>query len=82
MARHLQPGGSVASRTCTLPTSRRCIRLGKVRGEAFLDAFNVLNGQGATRNEDRVAGSGTIASGEATDFRAPRRFYLGARVSF
>jgi len=57
-------------------------RLGQARGEAFLDAFNVLNGQGATRNEDRVAGSGTIAFGEAMEFRAPRRFYLGARVSF
>ena len=56
--------------------------VGRARGEAFLDVFNVFNNQGATRNEDLVAGSGSIAFGEPMEFRAPRRFYLGARVSF
>ena len=50
--------------------------------EAFVDVFNVFNNQAVTRNEDRVAGSGSIAFGEPIEFRAPRRFYLGARVSF
>ena len=56
--------------------------LGKLRGEAFLDVFNVFDNQDATRNQDRVAGAGSIAFGDPIEFRAPRRFYLGARVSF
>ena len=57
-------------------------RLGKTRGEAFLDVFNVFDNQAATRNEDRVAGFGRIEFGEPIEFREPRRLYLGARVSF
>jgi outer membrane receptor protein involved in Fe transport len=56
--------------------------LGKLRGEAFLDVFNVFDNQGATRYQDSVAGFGGIAFGDPGEFRPPRRFYLGARVSF
>jgi hypothetical protein len=53
-----------------------------VRGEIFADLFNALNNQGATREQDVVAGTGGIAFGEGIYFNLPRRLYLGARVSF
>ncbi len=51
-------------------------------GELFVDVFNVLDNQGATRNQDLVAGSGGIAFGQPIAFSPPRRFFLGARLSF
>jgi hypothetical protein len=53
-----------------------------VSGEFFVDLFNVTNNQDAIRNQDLVAGAGTIAFGEGRDFSEPRRFFLGARLSF
>jgi hypothetical protein len=50
--------------------------------EVFMDVFNVLNNQDAIRNEDLVAGSGGTSFGEPIRFLDPRRFFLGARVSF
>jgi hypothetical protein len=51
--------------------------------EVFVDIFNVLNGQGAIRNQDLLAGSGGIAFGQPLRYQEPpRRFFLGARLSF
>jgi hypothetical protein len=55
---------------------------GQVQGEFFVDVFNLFDNQDAIRNQDLVAGSGTIAFGEGRDFSEPRRFFLGARLSF
>jgi outer membrane receptor protein involved in Fe transport len=50
--------------------------------EVFMDVFNVLNNQDSIRNEDLVAGTGGTLFGEPIRFLDPRRFFLGARVSF
>lgn len=50
--------------------------------EVFLDVFNVLNDQGSIRNQDLVAGTGSIRFGEGIRFLGPRRLFLGARISF
>jgi hypothetical protein len=50
--------------------------------EFFVDVFNVTDNQSSIRNQDLLAGSGGIAFGEALRFNDPRRFFLGARVSF
>ncbi len=50
--------------------------------EIFLDVFNILDNQAAIAEQDLVGGDGVYAFGEATDWVAPRRFYLGARYSF
>lgn len=56
--------------------------LAKANLEAFVDVFNVLDNQDSTRNQDLVAGTGGIAFGEPIRFISPRRFFLGARISF
>ena len=50
--------------------------------EFFVDIFNVTNNQDAIRLQDLVAGSGGTAFEEPTRFLDPRRFFLGARLSF
>ena len=50
--------------------------------EFFVDVFNVMNSQGAIRNQDLVAGSGGKAFGDAISWVNPRRAFLGARVKF
>jgi hypothetical protein len=50
--------------------------------EFFADIFNVLNNQGATRNQDLVAGSGGNAFGAPIQWVQPRRAFLGARLRF
>jgi hypothetical protein len=50
--------------------------------EIFLDVFNVLDDQAARRFMDLRAGDGVYSFGEANDWVLPRRFYLGARMSF
>jgi hypothetical protein len=55
---------------------------GGLGGEVFVDVFNVLDNQNAIRNEDLVAGSGGTSYGEPIRFLDPRRFFLGARVTF
>jgi hypothetical protein len=50
--------------------------------EFFVDVFNVFDNQNAIRNEDLVAGSGGTAFGEPIRFLDPRRFFLGARLTF
>jgi len=52
------------------------------RGEFFVDCFNVLNEQGATLVQDLVAGAGGTAFLEDLKWQDPRRFFLGARLSF
>ena len=55
---------------------------GNMRAEFFVDIFNVLNSQVAFRNQDLVAGGGGIDFGEATNWRRPRRMFLGVRFNF
>lgn len=50
--------------------------------EFFVDLFNVLNSQGAVREQDLVAGSGGKAFGDEILWVNPRRAFLGARVKF
>jgi hypothetical protein len=50
--------------------------------EVFMDVFNVLNEQDSIRNQDLVAGAGGTAFGEPIRFVDPRRFFIGARLSF
>jgi len=50
--------------------------------EFFVDIFNVFNNQDSIRNQDLVAGSGGTAFGQPIRFNDPRRFFLGARLSF
>lgn len=53
-----------------------------MQAEFFLDVFNVLDDQAATEYQDVDPGDGVYEFGEARDWVEPRRFYLGARVSF
>jgi hypothetical protein len=55
---------------------------GFLDGEFFLDIYNVLDDQAAVRNEDLVAGTGATEFGEGIQWVPPRRFYIGARLSF
>lgn len=50
--------------------------------ELFLDVFNVLDAQSATRVMPVLAGDGIYAYQEANAWVAPRRAYLGVRYSF
>ena len=51
--------------------------------EVFVDIFNVFDGQDSIRNQDLLAGRGGIAFGEPLRYQEPpRRFFLGARLSF
>ena len=56
--------------------------MGPFRPEFFVDIFNVFNTQDSIRNQDLVAGSGTIAFGQPIRYLSPRRFFLGARLNF
>ena len=50
--------------------------------EFFLDIFNVLDDQATRRQQDLSGGDGVYNFGEANAWVLPRRFYLGARMSF
>jgi hypothetical protein len=50
--------------------------------EFFVDIFNVFDNQDSIRDQDIVAGSGGTAFGEPIRFLDPRRFFLGARLTF
>lgn len=52
------------------------------QAEFFVDVFNILDDQAATKQQDLAAGDGTYAFGEAVDWVNPRSIYLGARMSF
>jgi outer membrane receptor protein involved in Fe transport len=53
-----------------------------MEAEFFLDVFNLLDDQAARRFMDLDAGDGVYDFQEARDWVDPRRFYLGARLSF
>jgi hypothetical protein len=50
--------------------------------EFFVDIFNVFDNQDSIRNQDLVAGAGATAFGQPIRFLDPRRFFLGARLTF
>jgi len=50
--------------------------------EFFLDIFNVLDDQAANREQDLQGGDGVYSFGQANSWVLPRRYYLGARMSF
>lgn len=54
----------------------------KLTTEFFVDIFNVLDAQSATRVEDLVAGTGSTNFGDEIAWRNPRRAFLGARMKF
>lgn len=55
---------------------------GPAKAELFVDVFNVFDNQTAVRNQDLVAGLGGNSFGEGLLFQDPRRFFIGARLSF
>jgi hypothetical protein len=57
-------------------------QFGPIRPEVFVDIFNVLNDQDSIRNQDLVAGSGTIAFGQPIRYLDPQRFFLGVRLNY
>jgi hypothetical protein len=50
--------------------------------EFFLDVFNVFDDQAVRREQDLSGGDGVYNFGLANAWVLPRRFYLGARMSF
>jgi hypothetical protein len=50
--------------------------------ELFLDIFNALDDQATVREQDLVAGQGSVHFGDPISWVSPRRFYLGARLLF
>jgi Tfp pilus assembly protein PilW len=50
--------------------------------EFFVDIFNALDNQAATREQDLLRGDGVYDFGEDNAWVLPRRFYLGVRLSF
>ncbi|WP_197493173.1 TonB-dependent receptor [Woeseia oceani] len=54
----------------------------RYEAEFFLDIFNILDDQAVTRQQDLSGGDASYSFGEANDWVLPRRFYLGARMSF
>jgi hypothetical protein len=57
-------------------------RFGAAGIELFADIFNLLDDQDAIRTQDVVSGVGGLAFGDPILFPEPRRFFLGARLSF
>jgi len=57
------------------------LRVGLVVG-SLSEELTVTSETPLVDTTSAVTGQGSIAFGEAMEFRAPRRFYLGARVSF
>jgi len=54
----------------------------EMTAEFFLDIFNVLDDQATRREMDLSAGDGVYNFGEPNAWALPRRFYVGARMSF
>ncbi len=57
-------------------------QFGRVRGQIFMDVFNVADNQDSIRNLELVEGQGGIAFGEGILFNLPRRLFVGARLMF
>ncbi len=58
------------------------LEFGKYTTELFLDIFNLLDDQAVTREQELSAGDGVYAYQQGSAWVSPRRFYLGARMSF
>lgn len=56
--------------------------IGFMKGEVFLDIFNILNKQSTAQEQDLVAGNGVYSFGQGIRWVEPRRAYLGVRFSF
>jgi hypothetical protein len=56
--------------------------VGTTAFEFFVDMFNIANNQGAIREQDLVAGSGSNPFGSEIQWITPRRAFVGARVKF
>ena len=54
----------------------------KYKAEFFLDIFNALDDQAVVREQDLSIGDGDTEFGDALNWVLPRRFYLGAKLSF
>ncbi|HEX2139999.1 MAG TPA: TonB-dependent receptor [Woeseiaceae bacterium] len=54
----------------------------RYQAEFFLDIFNALDDQAPIRNQDLASGDGVYEFGVSNNWVEPRRFYLGARLSF
>lgn len=52
------------------------------KAEFFIDIFNALDDQAPIRIQDLADGDGTFAYGDEMEWVEPRRFYLGARLTF
>ncbi len=57
-------------------------RFGSVTTEFFVDALSIFNSQKGWRRYPLVGGSSTYDFGELYRWAPPRRYYLGARMSF
>jgi hypothetical protein len=55
---------------------------GRMRGQVFIDIFNVTDDQNSIRNQELVEGRGGVAFGEGVLFNLPRRFFFGAKLMF
>jgi hypothetical protein len=76
-------GGYTASSYGTLDLrAKYTLPIGRFDAEFFVDIFNVLDDQAATREQDLSAGDGVFDFGQPVDWVEPRRFYLGTRFSF
>lgn len=84
--RWIAPGNTASQETPAYGTLDIRVKykhdFGGYQAEFFLDVFNVLDDQAVVEEEQLVAGSGTYEFGEAKDWVAPRRLYLGAKVLF
>ena len=61
----------------------RVLDLGEtMQAEFFLDIFNVLDNQTVMREQDLPGGGAGFDFGDGNGWILPRRFYLGARLSF
>ncbi len=54
----------------------------KVKGEVFIDVFNVFNWQATTAVDESSNAASGAPFGAAIAWQQPRRFYVGARFSF
>lgn len=67
----------------TIDTRVQYLRdLGAVDAEFFVDIFNLFNNQGSIRDQDLVAGRGSLAFGDPIQWVTARRAFLGARLKF
>ncbi|MGE0444707.1 MAG: carboxypeptidase regulatory-like domain-containing protein [Vicinamibacterales bacterium] len=57
-------------------------QIGGATAEAFIDVFNLANNQTGIRNQDLVAGQGTLVFGQPIQWMTPRRAFVGVRRRF